>query len=138
MDRGVAAVLKKVARLRSRLELEVLPSDARWNGLTSMVHCFEHVASCGLVFERLFEIAGALAQLLKEPSVLDRNHRLVGECRGELDLLRRERIGVVAVQGENAEKVLLAQKRNAENEKKKKKTRRSSVVRCRYIPGPSG
>ena len=39
----------------------------------------QHIAGRGLVFERLLEIAGALAQLVEQPRILDRDHRLVGE-----------------------------------------------------------
>ena len=41
----------------------------------------------GLVFERLAELAGARLHLVEQPHILDRDHRLVGEGRDQLDLL---------------------------------------------------
>jgi hypothetical protein len=40
----------------------------------------EHVAGRRLVFERFFEVAGAGPQLAQQPSVLDRDDRLI--CKG--------------------------------------------------------
>ena len=44
----------------------------------------------GLLLQRLSEIVGALAQLVQQPRVLDRDHRLVGEGLNQLDLGVRE------------------------------------------------
>jgi hypothetical protein len=41
----------------------------------------EHIAGRGLVFERFLKIMGAVAQLVEQPRVLDRDHRLVGKGR---------------------------------------------------------
>ena len=41
--------------------------------------------------ERQREFAGARLHLVEQPDILDRDRRLVGECRNELDLLVGER-----------------------------------------------
>ena len=39
----------------------------------------EHIAGRGLVFERFFEVAGALLQFAEQPRVFHRDHRLGGK-----------------------------------------------------------
>jgi hypothetical protein len=51
----------------------------------------EHIARCGLVFERCFEFVGALPQFSQQPRVLDGDHGLRSEVGHELDLLVVER-----------------------------------------------
>ena len=40
----------------------------------------QHVARCGLVFERFLKVGGAVAQLVQQPRVLDRDHRLCSKA----------------------------------------------------------
>src|SRR5437868_14109814 len=46
----------------------------------------EHLACRGLVFERYFEIARAVVQVVEQLRVLDRDHRLVGKGAHQLKL----------------------------------------------------
>ena len=91
-----AAVLDQ--RLQHRLQVEGRLADD-----------LEHVAGRGLVFERLLKIVGALAQLAEQPRILDRNHRLVGEGRNQLDLLLGESLDALTGQGDNADRRAFAQ-----------------------------
>ena len=49
----------------------------------TIAHIVEGDAQLGLAS---CELVGALAKLVKEPGILDRDHRLIGERRDELDL----------------------------------------------------
>ena len=51
----------------------------------------QHLRCRGLLLQRLGEIVGALAQLVEQPRVLDRDDRLVGEILQQRDLLLGER-----------------------------------------------
>ena len=51
----------------------------------------EHIGGCGLLRERFGQVVGAPLHLIEQPYVLDRNHRLIGEGRDQLDLLGGER-----------------------------------------------
>ena len=44
-----------------------------------------------LILARLLQLSVLLLDFLEQPDVLDRDHRLVGKCRNQLDLLVRER-----------------------------------------------
>ena len=55
-----------------------------------------------------------IAQLLEEASILDCDHRLVGEGGGELDLFVCEGFDARAANDEYADQRALAKKRNAE------------------------
>ena len=46
----------------------------------------QNVGAAGLVGEGLGEVAGLGLHLVKQPHILDRDHRLVGEGRDQLDL----------------------------------------------------
>src|SRR5215467_14043830 len=57
----------------------------------------QHVASCGLIFKRFCKLLRALRKFsrssllgLEQPRVLDGDHRLVGECLEQTDLLFSE------------------------------------------------
>ena len=52
----------------------------------------EHVRGRGLLLERLAQLRGPRLDLVEQPHVLDRDHRLVGEGGDELDLLVGERL----------------------------------------------
>ena len=47
----------------------------------------QHLRGRGLLLQRLAQIARARLHLVEQPHVLDRDHRLVGEGRDQLDLL---------------------------------------------------
>ena len=51
----------------------------------------EHLGRGGLMLQRFAQFRIARLQLLEQPDVLDRDHRLVGEGFQESDLLFRER-----------------------------------------------
>ena len=73
-------------RVEHRLQIEGRAADD-----------LEHVAGRGLVFERFFEIAGALAQFAEQPRVLHRDDRLRREVLQQRDLLVGERADFLAV-----------------------------------------
>ncbi len=79
-----------------------------------MADDLEHVARRGLVFERFLKIVGALAQLAEQPRVLDRDHRLVGEGRYQLDLLFGERPHRPAAQDDDSNRHVFPQQWHAE------------------------
>ena len=68
-----------------------------------------------LVLARLCELAALVLDFVEQPHVLDRDHRLVGEGRDQLDLLVGERPHLGARQRENADRHAFAQHRNAEH-----------------------
>jgi hypothetical protein len=74
----------------------------------------EHRDAVTHIVEGDAQLGLALAQLVEEPCVLDRDHRLIGEGGGQLDLCGREGIDARAGNDEDADECLLAQKRNAE------------------------
>ena len=49
----------------------------------------QHLAGRGLVFERFLQLLRPRLLGLEQPRVLDGDHRLVGEGRDQLDLMRR-------------------------------------------------
>ena len=51
---------------------------------------FQNVSSGGLLLKRLAQIIGALAQLVEQPGVLDRDHRLGGKVLKQIHLLIAE------------------------------------------------
>ena len=60
------------------------------------------------------ELARALLLGFEQPRVLDRDHRLVGKGRHQLDLLLGKRVDLVANQREHADRGAVAQQRHAE------------------------
>jgi len=64
----------------------------------------EHVAGRGLVFERFFEVARAVAQLDEQPRILHRDDRLSSEILQQCSLLVGERSSFLAVEVEGTEK----------------------------------
>ena len=64
---------------------------------------------------RQLELAALVLDFVEQPHVLDRDRRLVGEGRDQLDLLVGERPHLGARQGQNADRHALAQHRNAEH-----------------------
>src|SRR5215475_14100647 len=98
---------KIVGQIKDFLKVAVPRNKAgvRAKHHNAIAHIVESDAQLGL----------AGAQLFEQASILNRDHRLVGEGGDQLDLFVRKRIGLVAVKAKNTEKLLLAQKRNAEN-----------------------
>ena len=75
----------------------------------------QNVARCRLLLEgladlsvRLSERSVLLLQLGKEPHILDGDHRLVGKCRDQLDLLLGERLDLEPLQREDSEQAALS------------------------------
>ena len=51
----------------------------------------QHLRRCRLLLQRLGKLARARLHLVEQPHILDRDHRLVGECRNQFNLLLGER-----------------------------------------------
>ena len=64
----------------------------------------ENVAAAGLVSQRLGKIARLRLHLVEQTDVLDGDHRLVGEGRGQFDLLGGERTRFRARQDDDADR----------------------------------
>ena len=76
-------------------QMRVAFSSMAWNTGSSspgeLADDLEHLGGRGLLLQRLGQIARARLHLVEQPHVLDRDHRLVGEGRDQLDLLVGER-----------------------------------------------
>jgi hypothetical protein len=68
-----------------------------------------------LLFQRLGELARARLLGLEQPHVLDRDHRLVGEGGGQLDLLVGERLNASPPNHDDADDVALPEHRHCED-----------------------
>src|SRR5262249_21775559 len=68
-----------------------------------------------LVLARQLQLAALLLDFVEQPHVLDRDHRLVGEGGGELDLAVVEWFYRAALQHDRADRDSLAQQRNTEH-----------------------
>ena len=86
----------------------------------------EDLGDGGLTLERLL-------RLVEQAHVLDRDRRLVGEARDELDLLRRERTDLVAAQRHHPDRLAVAQDRYAEQ--RTEAELRLELDECRIDPG---
>src|SRR5262249_37442746 len=73
----------------------------------------ENVARRGLVFERLLQIAGAGLQLIEQPSILHRDHRLVGKGAHQFDLPLAKWLDPLPRETNRAEHGPLAQQRHS-------------------------
>ena len=69
----------------------------------------EHDHPVAHIVEGNTQLGLAVTQLLKQPRIFDRDHRLVGEGAGELDLLVSKRFDAGTVNGEYAEQGVAAQ-----------------------------
>ena len=67
-----------------------------------------------LLLQRFGEVGGALAQLAKQPRVLDGDDRLGGEILHQRDLLVGERQHDLAIDAEHADKVVFLEQRHDE------------------------
>src|SRR5262249_48746200 len=74
----------------------------------------EHDHPVAHIIEGDAKLGLTVAQLLKQPCVLDRDHCLIGEGGGKFDLFMREGFDPRAANGEYAEQSVLAQKWNAQ------------------------
>src|SRR6516162_8342250 len=68
----------------------------------------EHVAGCGKLVHRTGEFSLTVAQFLEQARILDRDHRLIGEAGGELDLLFHEGFDARPVNRKYTDQDLLA------------------------------
>ena len=75
----------------------------------------QHLRGRGLLLQCLGEVARARLHLVEQPHVLDRDHRLVGEGRDQLDLLVGERPHRRAGQHHDADRSSLAHKRDPQH-----------------------
>src|SRR5580704_652647 len=74
----------------------------------------QHFRGGGLLIQRFCKLPSALLLCLEQSGVLDRDHRLVGEGLGQLDLLVRKRTYGRTLQEEYANRSPLSQKRYAQ------------------------
>ena len=74
----------------------------------------QNLGGRGLLLQRFGEILRALAQLLEQPCVLDRDHRLGGEIPHQLDLLFGEGTHLLAVDGDCADQIIVLEHRHDE------------------------
>ena len=63
----------------------------------------EHLGGRGLLLQRLAQIVGALAQLVEQPGILDRDDGLSSEVRHQLDLLVGKGAYLLAVNSDCAD-----------------------------------
>src|SRR5262249_7252651 len=66
----------------------------------------QHVGGGGLLLQRLAQIIRALAQLVEQASILDRDDGLGGEIADQLDLLVSKRAYLLAVDADGANQFL--------------------------------
>src|SRR6185295_16776794 len=67
------------------------------------------------IFQCSRQLARAILHAFEQPDILDRDHRLVGECLDELDLLVAKGPRISALQGEDADDGSFTHQRNAES-----------------------
>ncbi len=105
VDRAITRIAQPGCRfgdgIEDRLQVEGRAADD-----------LEHVAGCGLVFERLLKIARALAQFVEQADILDGDDGLVGEGLEQLDLRFGECFDPVARHGDRAERIAVLQHRH--------------------------
>ena len=87
-----------------------------WNTGSSspgeLLMTFKHLGGRGLLLERLGEVAGALAQLVEQPGILDGDDGLLGEIGHQLDLLVGERPDLLAVDRDRSDELTLLDHRH--------------------------
>ncbi len=76
---------------------------------------FQHVARRRLAFERPGEIVIACLELLEQPHVFDRDHRLVGEGAQQRNLCVREEPDLGAPYADRADRATIPEQRNAKH-----------------------
>src|SRR5207248_1363913 len=65
-------------------------------------------------FERLFEIAGALAQFTEQARVLDGDYGLIGEGADKRDLLLGKQLDVPMRKGDDTDRLALSHQRHSQ------------------------
>ena len=78
----------------SRAALSTMASKTGWRSVGELEMTAQDLRGRRLLLQRLGQLAIARLQLLEQPHVLDRDHRLVGEGLQQLDLLVGERAGL--------------------------------------------
>src|SRR5262249_13929120 len=72
----------------------------------------KHIRRRRLLLQSFGQIAGTLAQLFEQPSVLDGDDGLAGEAGKQLGLLVAERADLLAVDGNSADQLVLLEHRD--------------------------
>ena len=85
-----------------------------------------------LLLQRFGQLAVAGLQLLEQPHVLDRDHRLVGEGLEQGDLLSGNGPGFGAADGDRADRLALAQHRHGQDAAKPGCRARAPIQRTRH------
>ena len=67
------------------------------------------------ILQRFRQFAGASLHAFEQPHVLDRDHRLVSECRQQFDLLISVWLLAAALERHDANRLAFAHKRHAQN-----------------------
>jgi hypothetical protein len=88
----------------------------------------EHVRGCGLLLQRLGEVAGARLHLVEQPHVLDRDHGLIGKRLQELFLNLRDRSGLAPGNDDDAERFAIAQHRHTQHAPPSQRHRKLLIV----------
>src|SRR6516225_8257294 len=91
-------------RIEHRLSIRWRPTDDA-----------EDLAGRGLMLQRFRQLARARLHLVEESHILDRDHRLVGEGCGELNLLAGEGPRLCATDYEAPDRLVLSQQRDGED-----------------------
>ena len=103
-------------------QMRVAFSSMAWNTGSSspgeLEMTLQHLRRRGLLLQRLGELARARLHRLEQPHVLDRDHRLVGEGRDQLDLPVGERPHRRAHQRRSPDRNSFSQQRDGENRAK--------------------
>src|SRR5215831_16163278 len=106
-DIGRAFCDHLIGQVQDRLEIAVPRNKARVSA--------KHRNTVAHIVEGDTQLRLSVAQFLEQPRILDRDHRLIGEAGGQLDLFFRKGFDARAANDENADERVLAKKRNAED-----------------------
>ena len=74
----------------------------------------QYLRGRGLLLQRLAQIIGALAKLVEQAGVLNRDNRLSGEVLDQLDLLVGEWADLLAVDKDCADQLIVLKHRHAD------------------------
>ena len=86
----------------------------------------EHIARCRLVFERCFEFAGALAQFIEQPRILDGDDGLRGKVLNYCNLFVSKRTHFLAKNGNASDQIVFFEHRNSKQSASASKVRESA------------
>ena len=106
-DRGVERLTQASGALCDHVEHRL---DVSWR---TTDHA-EDLGSRRLLSEAVGQLMVASLQLLEQPHVLDRDHRLIGEGLDQGDLILRERMDLTTPQSSHAKQRVLAKERHRE------------------------